>query len=129
MNIGGASRTDNPIGHILPESGGVRRVVGAFPDGQSALNLAATRLRHFAGTAWSIKRRLKCRAAEGPADERCHSSLEPMPGAAQLKPKCERVRTLPNDNGPQAWLTTDVFMRISDRRRTRRTECAYGTAK
>jgi putative transposase len=27
-------------------------VVGAFPDGQSALNLAAARLRHIAGTAW-----------------------------------------------------------------------------
>jgi hypothetical protein len=34
------------------------RVVGAFPDGQSALNLAATRLRHIAGTAWSTKRYL-----------------------------------------------------------------------
>jgi hypothetical protein len=28
------------------------RVVGAFPDGQSALNLAAARLRHVAGTEW-----------------------------------------------------------------------------
>jgi hypothetical protein len=33
-------------------------VVGAFPDGQSALNLAAARLRHVAGTAWSSKRYL-----------------------------------------------------------------------
>jgi transposase-like protein len=31
------------------------RVVGSFPDGQSALNLAAARLRHIAGTAWSTK--------------------------------------------------------------------------
>ena len=31
------------------------RVVGAFPDGQSALNLAAVRWRHIAGTAWSTK--------------------------------------------------------------------------
>ena len=36
----------------------VFRVVGAFPDGQSALNLAAARLRHIAGTAWSTKRYL-----------------------------------------------------------------------
>ena len=28
----------------------------AFPDGQSALNLAAARLRHIAGTMWSAKR-------------------------------------------------------------------------
>jgi hypothetical protein len=34
------------------------RVVGAFPDGQSVLNLAAARLRHIAGTAWSTKRYL-----------------------------------------------------------------------
>jgi hypothetical protein len=32
--------------------------VGAFPDGPSALNLAAARLRHIAGTAWSTKRYL-----------------------------------------------------------------------
>ena len=29
--------------------------VGAFPDGQSCLNLAAARLRYIAGTAWSAK--------------------------------------------------------------------------
>jgi hypothetical protein len=29
-----------------------------FPDGQSALSLAAARLRHIAGTAWSTKRYL-----------------------------------------------------------------------
>jgi putative transposase len=34
------------------------RVVGAFPDGQSTLKLAAARLRHVAGTAWSTKRYL-----------------------------------------------------------------------
>jgi len=33
-------------------SGGVPCVVGSFPDGQSALNLAAARLRYIAGIAW-----------------------------------------------------------------------------
>jgi putative transposase len=33
-------------------------VVGAFPDGQSALNLAAARLRHIAGSASSTERYL-----------------------------------------------------------------------
>ena len=33
-------------------------MVGAFPDGQSALNLAAAKLRHIAGTVWSTKRYL-----------------------------------------------------------------------
>ena len=34
------------------------RVVGAFPDGQSALMLAAARLRHVASTKWGAKRYL-----------------------------------------------------------------------
>ncbi len=34
------------------------RVVGAFADGQSALMLVATRLRHIAGTKWGSKRYL-----------------------------------------------------------------------
>ena len=34
------------------------RVVGAFPDGKSCLNLAAARLRHIAGTQWPVKRYL-----------------------------------------------------------------------
>ena len=32
------------------------RVVGSFPDGQSALMLAAARLRHVAGTKWGRKK-------------------------------------------------------------------------
>lgn len=34
------------------------RVVGAFPDGHSALMLTAARLRHLAGTHWGTKRYL-----------------------------------------------------------------------
>ena len=37
------------------------RVVGAFPDGQSCLNLAAARLRYIAGSAWSAKRYVNMR--------------------------------------------------------------------
>jgi putative transposase len=65
-------RTNNPLERILREIRRRTRVVGAFPDGQSALNLAASRLRHIAGTAWSTKRLSEHRVAEGPADERCH---------------------------------------------------------
>jgi len=32
------------------------RVVGAFPDGQSYLNLAAVRLRHIASSQWSARK-------------------------------------------------------------------------
>src|SRR5262245_19866354 len=51
-------RTNNPLERLLREIRRRTRVVGAFPDGQSALNLAAARLRHVAGTAWSSKRYL-----------------------------------------------------------------------
>jgi transposase-like protein len=34
------------------------RVVGAFPDGQSALMLVAARLRHVASTKWGIRKYL-----------------------------------------------------------------------
>jgi hypothetical protein len=39
-------------------------VVGAFPDGDSALNLAAARLRHIAATQWSTKRYLDMKLLE-----------------------------------------------------------------
>jgi putative transposase len=51
-------RTNNPLERILREIRRRTRVVGAFPDGHSALNLAAARLRQIAGTAWSTKRNL-----------------------------------------------------------------------
>jgi transposase-like protein len=51
-------RTNNPLERILREIRRRTRVVGAFPDGQSALNLAAARLRHVAGSEWSMKRYL-----------------------------------------------------------------------
>ncbi len=49
-------RTNNPLERIMREIRRRTRVVGAFPDGQSCLNLAAARLRYIAGTAWSAKR-------------------------------------------------------------------------
>jgi transposase-like protein len=51
-------RTNNPLERMMREIRRRTRVVGAFPDGQSALNLAAARLRHIAGTRWSAKRYL-----------------------------------------------------------------------
>jgi putative transposase len=51
-------RTNNPLERIMREIRRRTRVVGAFPDGNSALNLAAARLRHIAGRRWSTKRYL-----------------------------------------------------------------------
>jgi len=55
-------RTNNPLERILREIRRRTRVVGAFPDGQSALNLATARLRHIAGSTWSSKRYLNIEA-------------------------------------------------------------------
>ena len=49
-------RTNNPPERILREIR--RRRVWRLSDRQSALNLAAARLRHVAGTEWSTKRYL-----------------------------------------------------------------------
>ena len=49
-------RTNNPLERLMKEIRRRTRVVGSFPDGQSALMLAAARLRHVAGTKWGSKR-------------------------------------------------------------------------
>jgi putative transposase len=51
-------RTNNPLERIMREIKRRTRVVGAFPDGKSALMLCAARLRHIAGTKWGTKRYL-----------------------------------------------------------------------
>jgi putative transposase len=51
-------RTNNPLERILREVRRRTRVVGAFPDGNSALMLVAARLRHIAGTRWGSRRYL-----------------------------------------------------------------------
>ena len=47
-----------PLERIIREIRRRPRVVGAFPDDESALNLAAAGLRHIAGTHWSTRRYL-----------------------------------------------------------------------
>ena len=51
-------RTNNILERIMKEIRRRTRVVGAFPDGNSALMLCAARLRHVAGTKWGEKRYL-----------------------------------------------------------------------
>lgn len=51
-------RTNNGLERIMKEIRRRTRVVGAFPDGHSALMLCAARLRHIAGTQWGSKRYL-----------------------------------------------------------------------
>ena len=51
-------RTNNPMERILREIRRRTRVVGCFPDGESALMLSAARLRHVAGSKWGYARYL-----------------------------------------------------------------------
>ena len=49
-------RTNNPLERIMKEIRRRTKVVGAFPDGQSCLNLAAARLRYIASSQWSARK-------------------------------------------------------------------------
>ena len=51
-------RTNNPLERVIREIRRRTRVVGAFPDGRSALMLVAARLRHIAATRWATKKYL-----------------------------------------------------------------------
>lgn len=62
-------RTNNPLERIMKEIRRRTRVVGSFPDGNSALMLVAARLRHIAGTKWGLKQYLKVDRLEEEARE------------------------------------------------------------
>lgn len=51
-------RSNNPIERVLKEVKRRTKVVGAFPDGESALMLTAARLRHVASSKWSTRKYL-----------------------------------------------------------------------
>ena len=48
-------RTNNTLERIMREIRRRTRVVGCFPDGESALMLVAARLRHIASTRWGYR--------------------------------------------------------------------------
>ena len=49
-------RTNNPMERIMREIRRRTRVVGAFPDGESAVMLVGARLRHIATTKWGTRK-------------------------------------------------------------------------
>lgn len=59
-------RTNNPLERLNREIRRRTRVVGNFPDGESALMLVAARLRHVAGTKWGTRRYLDLSRLVGP---------------------------------------------------------------
>jgi putative transposase len=57
-------RTNNMLERIMREIRRRTRVVGSFPDGNSALMLAAARLRHIAGTKWGSRQYMNMKRLE-----------------------------------------------------------------
>jgi transposase-like protein len=62
-------KTNNPLERIIREIRWRTRVVGAFPDGHSALMLVAARLRHIASTKWGKRSYLAMEALLNPLPE------------------------------------------------------------
>jgi transposase-like protein len=69
-------RTNNALERIMKEVRGRTQVVGAFPDGQSALMLVAARLRHIAGTKWGTRRYLDMGRLREPEAAEAATALE-----------------------------------------------------
>ena len=57
-------RTNNVIERLNREIRRRTRVVGTFPDGNSALMLVCARLRHVAGTQWGNKKYMNMKHLE-----------------------------------------------------------------
>jgi putative transposase len=71
-------RTNNALERLMREIRRRTRVVGNFPDGQSALMLAAARLRYIAGTKWGTRRYLdmdRLRREEVPGGEEASAAV------------------------------------------------------
>ena len=49
-------KTNNPMKRLLKEARRRTKVVGAFPDGNSALMLVAARMRHVSSTTWGTRK-------------------------------------------------------------------------
>ena len=57
-------RTNNMLERLNREIRRRTRVVGTFPDGESAVMLVCARLRHVAGTQWGVKRYMSMKPLE-----------------------------------------------------------------
>lgn len=62
-------RTNNPLERLMRELRRRTRVVGCFPDGESALMLVSARLRHVAASRWGTRKYLDMSRLYGPEAE------------------------------------------------------------
>ena len=68
-------RTNNVIERLNREIRRRTRVVGTFPDGNSALMLVCARLRHVAGTQWGSKKYMNMKHLEAAHGRRLYCRL------------------------------------------------------
>ncbi len=71
-------RANNMLERVMREIRWRTRVVGNFPDGQSALMLVAARLRHIAGTKWG---------------QRCYLDMERLRQVGEPAPSATTAQT------------------------------------
>ena len=57
-------KTNNPMERLLKEARRRTKVVGAFPDGHSALMLVSARLRHVSTTTWGTRKYMNMKLLE-----------------------------------------------------------------
>ncbi len=57
-------KTNNPMERLLKEARRRTKVIGAFPDGHSALMLVAARLRHVSATNWGTRKYMDMKLLE-----------------------------------------------------------------
>ena len=67
-------RTNNPMERLLREARRRTKVVGAFPDGHSALMLVAARLRHVSATSWGLRKYMNVQLLEDMDKEIAYSA-------------------------------------------------------
>ena len=66
-------KTNNPMERLLKEARRRTKVVGAFPDGNSALLLVAARLRHVSSTTWGTRKYMNMNLLNEMDQEAIHS--------------------------------------------------------
>ena len=93
-------RTNNPMERIMREIRRRTRVVGSFPDGESALMLVAARLRHVSGSKWGSRRYLDMDHLYAPCDRA--SQLPPL-WAGNVTPPGGRVHVAGRAVSSWAW--------------------------
>ena len=77
-------RTNNVIKRLNREIRRRTRVVGTFPDGNSALMLVCARLRHVAGTQWGNKKYMNMKHLEAALDDASHCRLTSLSRSLQI---------------------------------------------